>query len=241
MRAADYNVRIQGGADSSGVVIDGAKHVMKPVDQIAMEGAVLLKRKRKVSGFAAVAIGYAKRVETLSGALVSVADSVIEVKEAVEMQPHTVAGGPAAVFRKQAASLLLSGRQDTDKDGNHAGQRTVSLLGVAQASFKSALGVSASTEASTCEVDAGLEALEVDPSAVVTTDLCLNELRYRKLSQIMKAKKNSFVVETLQSLAVMRAEELSTVKASVPPVGAEAMVVESTKGVVAVLSAKGVV
>ena len=41
----------------------------------------------------------------------------------------------------------------------------------------------------TREVDAGLETIEVDLPAVITTDLRLNEPRYVKLPDIMKAKK----------------------------------------------------
>ncbi len=41
----------------------------------------------------------------------------------------------------------------------------------------------------TREVDAGLETIEVDLPAVITSDLRLNEPRYVKLPDIMKAKK----------------------------------------------------
>ena len=41
----------------------------------------------------------------------------------------------------------------------------------------------------TREVDTGLETLEVDLPAVITTDLRFNEPRYIKLPDIMKAKK----------------------------------------------------
>ena len=44
-------------------------------------------------------------------------------------------------------------------------------------------------------MDAGLETLEVDLPAVITTDLRLNEPRYVKLPDIMKAKKKP--LETL--------------------------------------------
>ena len=40
----------------------------------------------------------------------------------------------------------------------------------------------------TREVDAGLETIEVDLPAVITTDLRLNEPRFVKLPDIMKAK-----------------------------------------------------
>ena len=48
----------------------------------------------------------------------------------------------------------------------------------------------------TREVDAGLETLEVDLPAVLTIDLRLNEPRYVKLPDIMKAKKKPLDVKT---------------------------------------------
>ena len=60
-----------------------------------------------------------------------------------------------------------------------------------QATFASKLELSGTTARVTREVDAGLETIEVDLPAVVTTDLRLNEPRYVKLPDIMKAKKEA--------------------------------------------------
>ncbi len=54
----------------------------------------------------------------------------------------------------------------------------------------------------TREVDAGLETIEVDLPAVVTVDLRLNEPRYVKLPDIMKAKKKPLDVTSLDALGV---------------------------------------
>ena len=53
----------------------------------------------------------------------------------------------------------------------------------------------------TREVDAGLETIEVDLPAVFTTDLRLNEPRYVKLPEIMKAKKKPLDVIPLATSA----------------------------------------
>src|SRR3546814_2757149 len=62
-RVVDYNVRVQVKSDGSGVVTDGVKHSMNPFDEIAMEEAVRLKEKGKVTELVAVTIGGAKRSE----------------------------------------------------------------------------------------------------------------------------------------------------------------------------------
>ena len=48
----------------------------------------------------------------------------------------------------------------------------------------------------TREVDGGLQTLDVDLPAIVTTDLRLNEPRYASLPNIMKAKKKPIDVKT---------------------------------------------
>ena len=68
-RVVDYNVRIQVKSDGSGVITDGVKHSMNPFDEIAMEEAVRLKEKGKVTEIVAVTIGGAKNEETLRTAL----------------------------------------------------------------------------------------------------------------------------------------------------------------------------
>ncbi|MDE2477299.1 MAG: electron transfer flavoprotein subunit beta/FixA family protein, partial [Betaproteobacteria bacterium] len=69
----------------------------------------------------------------------------------------------------------------------------------------------------TREVDAGLETLEVDLPAVVTTDLRLNEPRYVKLPDIMKAKKKPLDTLSPEELGVDVAPRLKTLKVAEPP------------------------
>ncbi|MDB5976005.1 MAG: electron transfer flavoprotein subunit beta/FixA family protein, partial [Nevskia sp.] len=64
-RVVDYNVRIQVKPDGSGVVTDGVKFSVNPFDEIAMEEAVRLKEKGKITEIIAVTIGGAKCEETL--------------------------------------------------------------------------------------------------------------------------------------------------------------------------------
>ena len=68
-RVVDYNVRIQVKPDGSGVVTDGVKFSVNPFDEIAMEEAVRLKEKGKLTEIVAVTVGGAKCEETLRTAL----------------------------------------------------------------------------------------------------------------------------------------------------------------------------
>ena len=57
------------------------------------------------------------------------------------------------------------------------------------------------------EVDAGLETIEIDLPAVLSADLRLNEPRYVKLPDIMKAKKKPLDVVSLADLGVAAAAQ----------------------------------
>ena len=185
-RAVDYNVRIQVKPDGSGVVTEGVKHSMNPFDEIAMEEAVRLKEKGKLTEIVAITVGGQKNEETLRSALAFGADRAIHIKEEGDIQPLTAAKALAAAFKSEGAQLFICGKQAIDDDANQTGQMIAALLDLPQATFASKVEVDGNKAVVTREVDAGLETLEVDLPAVITADLRLNEPRYLKLPDIMK-------------------------------------------------------
>ncbi len=90
---------------------------------------------------------------------------------------------------KEQPFLVILGKQAIDDDNNQTGQMLAALWNRPQATFASKVELTDAKATVTREVDAGLETLEVELPAVVTTDLRLNEPRYVKLPDIMKAKK----------------------------------------------------
>lgn len=240
-RVVDFNVRIQVKPDGSGVVTDGVKHSMNPFDEIAMEEAVRLREKGKVTEIIAVIIGGAKCEETLRTALAFGADRAIHVKEEGEVQPLTAARAMAALFKKESPGLFLLGKQAIDDDNNQTGQMLAALLDRPQATFASKVEIDGGKAKVTREVDAGLETIEVDLPAVITTDLRLNEPRYLKLPDIMKAKKKPIEVVTLADLAVQPAPAVKVVKTASPPVRGKGVMVKTVDELLAALKQKGLV
>ena len=90
-----------------------------------------------------------------------------------------------------------------------------------QATFASKLELTGEKARVTREVDAGLETLEVDLPAVITTDLRLNEPRYVKLPDIMKAKKKPLETLTLSALGVEPRQQLKPVRFEPPAAAPE--------------------
>ncbi len=240
-RVIDYNVRIQVKPDGSGVVTDGVKHSVNPFDEIAMEEAVRLREKGKVSEIIAVTVGGAKCEETLRTALAFGADRAVHVKEEGEVQPLTAAQALAAVFKKEAAQLFLLGKQAIDDDAGQTGQMVAALLDLPQATFASKVEIDGGKATVTREVDAGLETLEVDLPAIVTTDLRLNEPRYLKLPDIMKAKKKPIEVLSLADLGVTAIAGVKSIKTASPPKRSKGVIVKTVDELVAALKGKGLI
>ena len=93
----------------------------------------------------------------------------------------------------------------------------------------------------TREVDAGLETLEVDLPALVTTDLRLNEPRYVKLPDIMKAKKKPLETLALSTLGVEAKQQLKLVKFEPPAQRQKGVRVKDAAELVEALKKKGLI
>ena len=91
----------------------------------------------------------------------------------------------------------------------------------------------------TREVDAGLETLEIDLPAVITTDLRLNEPRYVKLPDIMKAKKKPLETVDAATLGVNLQPTLQMVKFEAPAQRSRGVMVKDAQELVDALKKKG--
>ncbi len=134
-RVVDYNVKIRVKADGSGVELANVKMSMNPFDEIAVEEAIRLKEKGKVTEIVAVSIGPQQAQETLRTALAMGADRAILVKTDVNCEPLAVAKLLKAVVEKESPELVILGKQAIDDDSNQTGQMLGALLGWPQGTF----------------------------------------------------------------------------------------------------------
>jgi len=222
-RVVDYNVKIRVKADNSGVELANVKMSVNPFDEIAIEEAVRLKEAGKATEVIAVSIGPDKAQEQLRTALAIGADRAILVKTDAPIdlggvEPLAVAKMLKALVEKESPDLVIMGKQSIDDDSNQTGQMLSALLGWAQGTFAGALEIGSGDLSVTREIDGGLETLTLKTPAIITTDLRLNEPRYAKLPDIMKAKKKPLEEITPEDLGVDISPRLSIVKVSEPPV-----------------------
>ncbi|HRC72789.1 MAG TPA: electron transfer flavoprotein subunit beta/FixA family protein [Candidatus Competibacter sp.] len=216
-RVVDYNVKVRAKADGSGVETANVKMAMNPFDEIAVEEAVRLQEAGKAQEIVAVSLGVAACQDTLRTALAMGADRGILVETDAELQPLAVAKLLKAVADKEKPDLVILGKQAIDDDANQTGQMLAALLGWAQGTFASKVEIDAGTIKVTREVDGGLETVALKTPAVVTTDLRLNEPRFVKLPNIMKAKKKPLDTLKPADLGVDVAPRLTTLKVQEPP------------------------
>jgi electron transfer flavoprotein beta subunit len=215
-RVVDANVRVRVKADGSAVDLANVKLSMNPFDEISVEEAVRLKEAGVASEVIVVSCGVQACQETLRTALATGADRAILVETDSELQPLAVAKLLKALVDREQPQLVMLGKQAIDDDANQVGQMLAALLGWPQATFASKVSVAAGKASVTREIDGGLETIEVDLPAVVTTDLRLNTPRYATLPNIMKAKKKPLEVVTPDALGVDIAPRLSTLKLAEP-------------------------
>jgi len=137
-----------------------------------------------------------------------------------------------AVIAEEKPDVVIMGKQAIDGDNAATGQMLAAILGWPQATFASAVELSAGKAKVTREVDGGLQTIEVDLPAIVTADLRLNEPRYASLPNIMKAKKKPLDVKELASLGVDTKPRLKVVKVTEPPKRAGGIKVETAADLV---------
>lgn len=240
-RVVDYNVRVRIRSDGSGVETDGVKMSINPFDEIALEEALRMKERGEANEVVVVSIGGSECQQQLRTGLAMGADRAILVETAESVNPLTGARIFLELIKRGAAELVLLGKQAIDDDNNQTGQMLAALWGRPQATFASRIELNGSTAKVTREVDVGLETIEVDLPAVITTDLRLNEPRYVKLPDIMKAKKKPLDQIPVADLAVESAASITAVTFEPPEQRQKGIIVKDVAALVAALKDKGLV
>ena len=215
-RVVDYNVKIRVKADGSGVDLANVKMSMNPFDEIAVEEAIRLKEKGKVTEIVAVSIGPQQAQETLRTALAMGADRAILVKTDGVVEPLAVAKILKALVEKEAPGLVILGKQAIDDDSNQTGQMLAALLDWPQGTFAFKVEFGDGSIDVTREIDGGLQTVTLTLPAIVTTDLRLNEPRYASLPNIMKAKSKPLAQKTAADYGVDVTPRITTLKVIEP-------------------------
>ncbi len=238
-RVVDYNVRIQVKPDGSGVVTDGVKLSPNPFDEIALEEALRLREQGIATEVIVATIAPADAQPHLRNGLAMGANRAIHVVTSEYVSPLTAARALLKLVEREQPGLVILGKQAIDDDCSQTGQMLATLWGRPQATFASKVVVADGKATVTREVDAGLETLEVDLPAVITTDLRLNEPRFIKLPDIMKAKSKPLETIAWADLGVDSGHQLTPLRYAAPPKRQRGVMVKDVAELVAALKQKG--
>jgi len=238
-RVVDYNVRIRVKPDNSGVVTDGVKMSINPFDEIALEEALRIREQGKASEVFVVSIGPSDCQQQLRTGLAMGADRAILIETDADIEPLAAAQVLLQLIEKEQPDLVILGKQAIDDDCNQTPQMLATLWGRPQATFASMLEFDDGTATVTREVDAGLEVIVVDLPAVISTDLRLNEPRYVKLPDIMKAKKKPLETMSIEDFGVDVSPQFETLNYEPPAARQKGVMVNDVPGLISALKDKG--
>ncbi len=240
-RVVDYTVRVQVKSDGSGVETSGVKMSINPFDEIALEEALQIRERGEASEVIVVSVGPAEAQQQLRTGLAMGADRAILVESEAPVDTLTVARIFKKIIERESIDLVILGKQSIDGDNSQTGQMLAAIWDRPQATFASKLTFDGTKATVTREVDVGLETIEVDLPAVITVDLRLNEPRYVKLPDIMKAKKKPLDQVPLADLDIELPPAMSE-SSFEPPAGRQrGIIVEDVPALVAALKDKGLV
>lgn len=238
-RVIDYNVRVRVKSDQSGVEKDGVKMSINPFDEIALEEALRIKEKGLVDEIIVVSIGNDDCQQQLRTGLAMGADRAILVEAPQDLYPLTLSKVLHEIVKDEQPMIVLLGKQAIDNDNNQVGQMLAALWDRPQATFASEININENTATVTREVDSGLETIEIDLPAVITADLRLNEPRYVKLPDIMKAKKKPLDKVSYDEIVNSNTSDLTPSLTESPPQREKGIMVESVPELVNELKNKG--
>jgi electron transfer flavoprotein beta subunit len=226
-RVIDYNVKVRIKPDNSDVDLANTKMAINPFCEIAVEEAVRLKEKGVATEIVAISIGAKACQEQIRTALALGADRGIHIETEENLDSLNIAKLLQKVVEDEAPQLVILGKQSIDSDNNQTGQMLAALTNMPQGTFASEVVVDGDKVNVTREVDGGLQTVALNLPAIVTTDLRLNEPRYAKLPDIMKAKRKPMDVKAAGDFGIDLAPRAKVLKVTPPAERQAGIIVES--------------
>lgn len=215
-RVLDPQVKARVKSDGSGVDLSNSKMTMNPFCENALEEALLLREFGSADEVVVVSVGGGKTQETLRHGLAMGADRAINIRTEETLEPLAIARVLKHIVDQESPGLVLTGKQAIDDDSNQTAQMLSAMLGWSQSTFISKFKLDGNIATTTREVDAGLEKISVKMPSVISVDLRLNDPRYVKLPDVMKARRKPMAIIELDSLGLDTANRLTILEVVEP-------------------------
>ncbi len=182
----DTATKIVISADGKSIDTKGVKFILNPYDEFAIEEGLRLREKHGGS-VTVVSIGADTAKEILRTGLAMGADKAVLVKgDAVDS--FIVADNLSAIAKDISADIVILGRQSIDFDSFQVAPMVAEILGWPSVTFVSSLNVDGSAISAERDIEGGKESVTTSLPCVLSAQKGLNDPRYPKLPDIMKAK-----------------------------------------------------
>jgi electron transfer flavoprotein beta subunit len=164
------------------------KFILNPYDEFGIEEGLRLREKNS-GEVTALTVGDDSSQEILRTALAMGVDNATIIKLSVAPDSYQVAANIASYAKKYNPDLIIMGRQSIDFDSFQVPSLTAELIGIPSISIVSKLTIDGTHVIAEREIEGGKEVVETTLPCIISAQKGLNEPRYPKLPDIMKAKK----------------------------------------------------
>ncbi|MCF8044563.1 MAG: electron transfer flavoprotein subunit beta/FixA family protein [Desulfarculaceae bacterium] len=196
------NIKIKGENDYD---TTGLKFVVNPYDEYGLEEAVRLVEKAGKGEVVIVTVGPAQAANTMRSALAMGAARGILVKSDDKfLDSRTAARALKAAIEKDGSpDMIFTGKTSVDTEGSQTPYRVAREFDFPVANEISALEIQDGKATAEREIGGGArEVLEMSTPCVIGATKGLNEPRYPKFPDIMKAKKKEIKEFELADLGI---------------------------------------
>lgn len=187
-RVPDTASRIKVGSDGKSIDTAGLKFVVNPYDEFAIEEALQLKEKNG-GEVTAITVGTDANKDVLRTALAMGVDKAVLVKGDDPADSFYVAENIAKYAKSLNPDMIFLGKQSVDYDSLQIPSILGEKLDMPSISVVSSLNVEDGKATAERDIEGGKETVEASLPCVISAQKGLNEPRYPKLPDIMKAKK----------------------------------------------------
>lgn len=183
----DTTAKIQVSGDGKSIEKTGIKFILNPYDEFAIEEGLRL-RERFGGTVTALTVGPETSKEILRTALAMGVDKAGIVKTDDILDSYNVAENIAGYAKSISPDLVIFGRQSIDFDSSGMAPMVAEMLDLPSISVVSSWNIENNAISAERDIEGGKEVLTCSIPCVISAQKGLNDPRYPKLPDIMKAK-----------------------------------------------------
>lgn len=204
-RVPDTASRVLVGSDGKTIDPQGLKYVVNPYDEFAIEEGLRLREKNGGT-VTALIVGGETSKEQLRTSLAMGVDKAVIIKTDNITDSYFVASNIANYAKSINPDIILLGKQSVDYDSLQIPSMLSELIDYPSVSVVSKLTIDGTTVLADRDIEGGKETVETSLPCIISCQKGLNDPRYPKLPDIMKAKS-----KPIEEIAALETEAQVTV------------------------------